>query len=113
MSSGRTNQQPRPYQMRRRAENIEDTRQRIVQATVAMHGSVGPAKTTILGIAERAGVTRATVYRHFPDETALFQACSAHWLSTQQPPDPHAWARIPEAEDRMRAGLRDLYRFYR
>jgi AcrR family transcriptional regulator len=99
--------------MRRRAEQVGQTRQRIVEATVALHGSVGPAATTIAAIADRANVTRLTVYRHFPDETALFNACSAHWLSQQQPPDPGAWAQIADPAERLRAGLADLYRFYR
>jgi AcrR family transcriptional regulator len=103
----------RPYQMRRRAEQISQTRQRIVEATVALHGSVGPAATTIAAIADMAKVTRLTVYRHFPDETALFNACSAHWMSRQRPPDPDAWAKISDPAARLRAGLADLYRFYR
>ena len=65
--SSASGQGARPYRMRRRAETTDDTRRRIVEATVALHGTVGPAATTVLGIAERAGVTRATVYRHFPD----------------------------------------------
>ena len=77
--------------MRRRAEQVDRTRQRIVEATVELHGSVGPAATTIAAIAEAAGVTRLTVYRHFPDEDALFAARSAHWLARQQLPDPAAW----------------------
>jgi AcrR family transcriptional regulator len=99
--------------MRRRAEQIGQTRQRIVEATVALHGSVGPAATTIAAIADGAGVTRLTVYRHFPDETALFDACSAHWLSQQQPPDLSTWAQIADPGERLRVGLADLYRFYR
>lgn len=99
--------------MRRRAEQVGQTRQRIVEATVALHGSVGPAATTIAAIADLARVTRLTVYRHFPDETALFNACSAHWLSRQQPPEPGAWAQITDPAGRLRAGLADLYRFYR
>jgi AcrR family transcriptional regulator len=99
--------------MRRRAEQVDGTRQRIVDATVELHGSVGPAATTIAAIADRAGVTRLTVYRHFADDTALFDACSAHWISRQQLPDPGAWAQIEDAADRLRAGLADLYRFYR
>jgi AcrR family transcriptional regulator len=99
--------------MRRRAEQVSQTRQRIVEATVALHGSVGPAATTIAAIADLAKVTRLTVYRHFPDETALFNACSAHWISQQQPPDPGAWAQIADPAGRLRAGLADLYRFYR
>jgi AcrR family transcriptional regulator len=99
--------------MRRRAEQVDQTRQRIVEATVELHGSVGPAATTIAAIADRAGVTRLTVYRHFPDQTALFGACSAHWASRQQLPDPGAWSQIGDPAARLRAGLADLYRFYR
>jgi AcrR family transcriptional regulator len=99
--------------MRRRAEQVGQTRQRIVEATVALHGSIGPAATTIAAIADLAGVTRLTVYRHFPDETALFNACSMHWLAQQRPPDPGAWGRIGDPAGRLRAGLADLYRFYR
>lgn len=99
--------------MRRRAEQVDQTRQRIVEATVELHGSVGPASTTIAAIADRAGVTRLTVYRHFPDEDALFGACSAHWISRQQPPDPGAWSQIGDPAARLRAGLADLYRFFR
>jgi AcrR family transcriptional regulator len=99
--------------MRKRAEQVEETRQRIVEAAVHLHGTVGPAATTIAGIAERAGVTRLTVYRHFADEDALFAACSAHWMAQQVPPDPDSWARIADPEQRLRVGLADLYRFFR
>lgn len=103
----------RGYRMGRRAEQVGDTRQRIVEAAVTLHGTVGPAAASIVSIAERAGVTRATVYRHFPDDEALFTACSAHWRAGQQLPDPTAWVSLPDAADRLRAGLNDLYRFYR
>ncbi len=99
--------------MRRRAEQVNETRQRIVEAAVQLHGTVGLAATTIAAIADLAGVTRLTVYRHFPDETALIGACSAHWTSQQQLPDPDAWSRISDPAARLRAGLADLYRFYR
>jgi AcrR family transcriptional regulator len=99
--------------MRRRAEQVDQTRQRIVEATVELHGSVGPASTTIAAIADRAGVTRLTVYRHFPDEDALFGACSAHWIARQQLPDAGAWSGIGDPVARLRAGLADLYRFFR
>lgn len=103
----------RAYRMRRRAEQVEQTRQRIIEATVQLHGSVGLAATTIAAVADLAGVTRLTVYRHFPDETALIGACSAHWMSQQQPPDPGAWSQIGDPAARLQAGLADLYRFYR
>ena len=99
--------------MRKRAEQVDQTRQRIVEAAVHLHGTIGPAATTIAGIAEQAGVTRLTVYRHFPDEEALYLACSTHWMAQQVPPDPDAWAQIADPTDRLRAGLADLYRYYR
>src|SRR5215472_17282594 len=103
----------RAYRMRARAEQVARTRQRIVDAAVELHGTVGPAATTIAAIADQAGVTRLTVYRHFPDEAALFGACSAHWASRQQLPDPGAWSGIGDPAARLRAGLADLYRFFR
>jgi len=112
VSSG-SGQMSRPYRLSKRAEQIEDTRLRIVEATVALHGSVGPARTTIMGIAQRAGVTRATVYRHFPDESALFEACSAHWFTQHVPPDLSSWTRITDPLERTQMGLTDIYRFYR
>jgi AcrR family transcriptional regulator len=99
--------------MGKRAEHVDETRQRIVQAAVEVHGTVGPAAGSIAAIAERAGVTRLTVYRHFPDDAALFAACSAHWMSGQVPPNPEAWAAIPDPGERLNVGLADLYRFYR
>lgn len=98
--------------MRKRAEQVDETRQRIVDATVRLHTTIGPASTTISGIAEAAGVTRLTVYRHFADEDELFAACSHRWISTHAPPDPSAWARIGRPAERARVGLRELYAWY-
>lgn len=103
----------RSYQMRRRAEQVDQTHQRIVEAAAGLHGTIGPAATTITGIAKEAGVTRLTVYRHFAGEDAILAACSAHWLAQQVPPDPRAWARFADPVERLQAGLTDLYRFYR
>lgn len=102
----------RSYTKRRRAEAEAETRQRIAEAAMKLHGTVGPARTTISAVAEQAGVQRATVYRHFPDEEALFGACSAHWISLHPPPDPGAWAGIADPGDRLRAGLAEIYAWY-
>lgn len=99
--------------MTRRAELVDATRQRIVEAAVQLHGTVGPARTTIAGVAETAGVTRLTVYRHFADDAALFAACSAHWAAQQVPPDPQSWLAVDDPVERVRRALGDLYRFYR
>ncbi|MEZ5078561.1 MAG: helix-turn-helix domain-containing protein [Solirubrobacterales bacterium] len=102
----------RPYRKRRRAAAEEETKRRITEATVELHGSVGPARTTFSAVAERAGVQRATVYRYFPDEEALFGACSAHWLAEHPLPDAAAWAAIDDPEERLRTGLEELYAWY-
>ena len=99
--------------MAKRAEQVDETRQRIVEATVRLHQAIGLRATTVAAVAAEAGVTRLTVYRHFPSEAELFAACSAHWQSEQVLPDPAAWAEIAAGEERLRAGLADLYRFYR
>jgi AcrR family transcriptional regulator len=112
MSDQNPNTPRRAYRKRLRAEQEEETRRRITEATVDLHGSVGPAQTTVSAIAERAGVQRATVYRHFPDEPSLFQACSAHWLAANAPPDPTAWAEIADPDQRLRTALAELYDWY-
>jgi AcrR family transcriptional regulator len=103
----------RKYVMKQRAEQVERTRRRITEAAVTLHGTVGPARTTISAVAERAGVERLTVYRHFPDEDALFHACSSHWLSEHPFPDLEAWERIADPDERLRSALGDLYAWYR
>src|SRR3954466_14092231 len=104
--------QKRPYRMKRRAELEEQTRRRITESAVALHEELGPAQTSISAIAERAGVRRSTVYRHFPDEDALFDACSSHWRAANPPPDPRTWSSSEDPAERMRTALRELYAFY-
>lgn len=105
-------QKKRVYRMSERAKSQEETRRRIVEATMHLHEEIGPRATTISAIAERAGVQRLTVYRHFPDETAVFRACTAHWLSLNPPPDPQSWADIQEPTERLRSALGAFYRYY-
>ncbi len=104
--------QKRQYTMRRRAELEEETRRRITESAVELHEELGPAQTSISAIADRAGVRRSTVYRHFPDEDALFAACSAHWRAANPPPDPAMWSPIPDVDERTRAAIDSLYAFY-
>jgi len=103
----------RKYDMKRRAKRQEETRRRIVEATVEMHESVGMARTTISAIAEKAGVQRLTVYRHFPDERALFTACRGHWLAANPPPDPASWSQVLDPEERLRKALAEVYAYHR
>lgn len=102
----------RPYTMRRRAELEAQTRRRIADSAMELHGTLGPSRTTITAVADRAGVRRSTVYRHFPDEASLFAACSGHWMDLNPPPDIEAWAAIADPDERLRTGLTELYAYF-
>lgn len=104
--------QPRPYRMGRRAESQQQTRLRITESAVALHGTLGPSRTSISAVAEHAGVRRSTVYRHFADEAALFDACTAHWSAANPPPDPQPWSAIGDPSARLTLALGELYAFY-
>ncbi len=105
--------QKRPYRKQRRAELEESTRRRITESAVQLHGTLGPSRTSLSAVAEHAGVRRSTLYRHFPDEAALFAACSAHWRASNPPPDLGGWAAVTDPEARLWMALRDLYAYYR
>jgi len=102
----------RRYQLRKRADAMEATRRRITEAAIDLHGSVGPARTTLSAVAERAGVQRQTVYRHFADEAALLAACSAHYGALHPWPDAGRWAAIGDPGERLRVALDELYGWY-
>jgi AcrR family transcriptional regulator len=102
----------RKYELKRRAETQATTRQRIVEAALELHATIGPARATVTDIAKSAGVERITVYRHFPDELALFSACSAHYRAQHPPPEMSTWAAIEDPVERLRVALRALYAYY-
>jgi AcrR family transcriptional regulator len=102
----------RPYRMKARAELQERTRQRIAESAMELHGTLGPSRTSLSAVAKHAGVRRSTLYRHFPDEAALFVACSSHWMSQHPLPDLDAWAAIGDPEERLRRALTEIYAYY-
>jgi len=103
----------RKYEKKRRAEAEAQTRLRITESAVELHGTLGPARTTMSAVAEHAGVRRSTLYRHFPDERALFGACSAHWAEANPPPDIGRWAAVDDPDERLELALAELYAYYR
>ena len=103
----------RPYRMRRREESQEQTRLRITESAVALHGTLGPSRTSMSAIAAHAGVRRSTLYRHFADEAAVFEACSAHWRAANPRPDLGGWSVIESPDERLATALRELYAYYR
>lgn len=103
----------RTYTLKKRAAAQAETRLRIVDAAVELHGTLGPAHTSVSAIAKRAGVQRATVYDHFPDEPALAQACTTHYFERHPPPDPAAWQAVEGPLERLRLALTEVYAYHR
>jgi AcrR family transcriptional regulator len=103
----------RMYRQRARARKQEETRQRIVDALIELHETVGAARTTVVEVARRARVGRMTVYNHFPTEGEMVRACTSHWIALHPPPEVDAWRAVGDADERVSRGLRELYSYYR
>lgn len=105
--------EPRPYRKVRRLELEQETQRRIIESTVELHRTLGPSRTTISAVAAHAGVRRSTVYRHFPDDESLFDACTSHWNAANPLPDLDGWAAVEDPHERLESALEELYGFYR
>jgi AcrR family transcriptional regulator len=102
----------RKYELKKRAEQMGETRRRITEAAIDLHGTVGPSRTTMSAVAERAGVERRTLYRHFPTEADLFEACSTHYFNANPWPDLDSWRVIRDPRERLERALDELYAYY-
>ena len=102
----------RKYEMKRRAERMQETRRRITEAAVELHQTVGPARTTVSAVAEKAGVQRHTYYAHFPELKNLYQACMGHYSERNPVPELSSWTDIADAEERLRVALSEVYAYY-
>jgi AcrR family transcriptional regulator len=102
----------RKYELKKRAAEMAETHRRITEAAIELHGTVGPSRTTLTAVAERAGVERRTLYRHFPTEADLFAACSAHYFGAHPWPDLAAWRAIGDPRERLIHALDELYAYY-
>ncbi len=103
---------PRAYRGTRRAEMAEATRQRIVEATVALHAEKGIAATTLKDIAKRADVGWGTVYHHFPTYEDVVRACGAHMSTVTRPPTPQVFAGIRSITERIGVMVREVFAYY-
>jgi AcrR family transcriptional regulator len=102
----------RKYELKKRADQMGETRLRITEAAIELHGSVGPSRTTLSAVAERAGVERRTLYRHFPNEAELFEACSTHYFAANPWPDLGSWRAVRDPRQRLEEALDELYAYY-
>lgn len=107
----------RAYRMKERAKAQDETRQRIVAATMSLHDEQGVAATSFVDVAKRAGIGAATVYRHFPTLGSLVTACGAHVWQEMAPPTPEqaltAFEGLDRLEDRLQRLVDELDGFYR
>jgi AcrR family transcriptional regulator len=103
----------RKYELKARAESQRETRERIAKAAAELHEEKGVAQTTVAEIARRAGVTRLTVYNHFPELSELLPACAAHYAKLHPPPELDSVFALEDPAERARVGLVRLYAFYR
>ncbi len=108
----RENGPRRKYELKKRAEEVAATRLRITEAAIDLHGTVGPARTTMSAVAERAGVERRTLYRHFPTDADLFAACSSHFFARNPWPEAGRWREIADPQQRLARALRELWDYY-
>ena len=108
----REKQAKRKYELKTRAEGVAETHLRITEAAIELHGSLGPSRTTLSAVAERAGVERRTLYRHFPNEADLFAACSSHYFTAHPWPDLAGWRALPDPQERLEHALGELYAYY-
>jgi AcrR family transcriptional regulator len=102
----------RKYELKKRADGMAETHQRITEAAIELHGTLGPSRTTLSAVAERAGVERRTLYRHFPNEADLFAACSTHYFTANPWPDLADWRAIGDPGQRLERALDELYAYY-
>lgn len=102
----------RTYTLGRRAETAAETRQRLVEATFALHAERGVSATSLRDIAERAGVSVGTAYHHFPTYLDAVRACGAHVAVSQPLPAETIFDGVDGTEARVRLLVRELCVWY-
>jgi AcrR family transcriptional regulator len=107
---------PRKYEMGKRRATVEETRQRILEATLALHSEKGILGTSWQDIARRADVSVGTVYKHFPSLDELVPACGELMYAITRPPSledaPQIFAGASSLEERLERLIGELFGFY-
>ena len=107
---------PRKYTMDKRKAAVEETRRRILEATLALHSEKGIFGTSWQDIAKRADVSVGTVYKHFPSLDELVPACGELMYAIIRPPSledaPQIFAGASSLEERLERLVSELFGFY-
>ena len=101
-----TQNMPRTYESRRRAESAAQTRNAIVEAAVKLHGL---GITTLAAVAEEAGVSLPTVNKYFPTREALFGACTHRMSEMLDVRTPESFETIDPPGERLRAVVDHIF----
>ncbi|HEX2835094.1 MAG TPA: helix-turn-helix domain-containing protein [Thermoanaerobaculia bacterium] len=102
----------RTYNLGRRAETAAETRQRLVEATSALHNARGVSAVSLRDIAEEAGVSVGTAYHHFPTYLDAVRACAAHHAVVSALPPETIFDGTRGVEARVRLFVRELCGWY-
>lgn len=103
---------PRKYDMGKRADAVEETRRKIIQATFELHGEQGVVATSMQDVAERADVALRTVYYHYPTVDDLVAGCGNKVIALLAPPTPAIFDGLTTFGERMRQLVQDLFAMY-
>src|SRR5918992_1289076 len=107
---------PRKYSMDKRRAAVQETRQRILEATLALHAENGIFGTSWQDIAHGADVSVGTVYKHFPSLDELVPACGQLAYAVLRPPSledaPQIFAEANSLEERLGRLISELFDFY-
>jgi AcrR family transcriptional regulator len=103
---------PRKYDLGKRAEAVEETRRKIIQATFELHGEKGVLATSMQDIAERADVALRTVYYHYPTVDDLVAGCGKKVIALLAPPTPAIFSGVTTFEERVRQLVQELFAMY-
>ena len=107
---------PRKYTMGKRRAAVEETRRRILEATLELHSEKGIFGTSWQDIANRADVSVGTVYKHFPSLDVLVPACGELMYAISRPPSledaPEIFGGADSLEERLERLISELFDFY-
>lgn len=103
---------PRKYELKRRAESVEETRRRIIDATFDLHSEKGVLATSMQDVAERADVALRTVYNHYPTVDDLVAGCAKKVIALLARPTPAIFSGLETYEERVRRLVHELFAMY-
>jgi AcrR family transcriptional regulator len=104
---------PRRYSLGKRATQQAETRQRIIDAALALYQEQGVSATTMLDVARRADVAPGTVANHFGSAETLATEALERILADLRMPGPEIFDGVDGLADRIRLLVHEIGAFFR